>query len=449
MTFASLGLSPKILEAVTKKGYKTPSPIQAEAIPAVLAGKDVMAVAQTGTGKTAGFTLPMLEKLSHGKPAHGGQVRALILAPTRELAAQVHDSVMTYGRSLPLRYGVVYGGVKIGGQIRRLREGVDVLIATPGRLLDLFNQNAMQFKQLELLVLDEADRMLDMGFLDDIKMIMSLLPKKRQNLMFSATFSGKIRALAKDIVNNPVEITISPKETTSKNVKQWAIPVDKKQKMPLITHLIHANEWNQALIFTKTKIGADRLAKHLKHNDIKAVSIHGDKPQGLRNRILSDFKRGAVRIMVATDVAARGLDIDFLPHVVNFDLPYVAEDYVHRIGRTGRAGASGEAISLVSADESKQLFAVERLIKQILERKLIDGFEPAHDVPASGQAQEPRRGNKGRRPAGASKKPFNKKKKAWPQERKEAKAKKNAKTTAKRPSKPKRKTSVKRQQSAG
>lgn len=383
MSFSSLGLSQPILDAIKSQGYETPSPIQLKAIPEVLAGKDVMAAAQTGTGKTAGFTLPILELLSKGERAKPNQVRALILAPTRELAAQVAENVATYGQNLPLRSAVVFGGVKINPQMQNLRRGVDVLVATPGRLLDLHNQNAVRFKQLEVLVLDEADRMLDMGFIHDIRRIISALPKDRQNLMFSATFSDDIRNLAKGLVKDPVEISVSPRNTTAKSVKQWVSPVDKKQKPALLTELIIQNNWQQLLVFTKTKHGANKLTKYLEAQGIKAAAIHGSKSQGARTRALAQFKAGSVRALVATDIAARGLDIDQLPQVVNFDLPNVPEDYVHRIGRTGRAGATGEAVSLVSADEFKQLSDIERLIQELLPREVVDGFEPMHSVPES------------------------------------------------------------------
>jgi len=394
MNFDSLGLSQKILAAVNTQGYKTPSPIQAQAIPAVLDGKDVMAAAQTGTGKTAGFTLPILELLSKGKLASANQVRTLILTPTRELAIQVSESVATYGINLPLRSAVVYGGVKINPQMMKLRKGVDILVATPGRLLDLYNQNAVKFDQLEILVLDEADRMLDMGFIRDIKKIIGLLPTKRQNLMFSATFSEDIRKLAKGLVNNPIEISVSPRNTTVESVTQWVYPVDKKQKSALLSYLIGSNNWEQVLVFTRTKHGANRLTKHLEKDGIKAMAIHGNKSQGARVKALTSFKKNDIQVLVATDIAARGIDIDQLPHVVNFDLPNVAEDYVHRIGRTGRAGKSGEAVSLVSADEFKQLSGIEKLIQKVIERKLIDGFEPSHDVPASRIDARPTKPNK-------------------------------------------------------
>jgi ATP-dependent RNA helicase RhlE len=398
MSFASLGLSAPILEAVAEQGYQTPSPIQAQSIPAVLEGKDVMAAAQTGTGKTAGFTLPILEQLSKGGRAHGNQVRALILTPTRELAAQVAESVAIYGKHTPLRSTVVFGGVKINPQMMQLRKGVDILVATPGRLLDLYNQNAVRFKQLEVLVLDEADRMLDMGFIHDIRKILGLLPRQRQNLMFSATFSDEIRTLAKGLVNNPVEISVSPRNTAVKSVEQWIYPVDKNRKSALLTQLIQQKQWAQVLVFTRTKHGANRLTRHLEGKGINAAAIHGNKSQGARTRALADFKAGATQVLVATDIAARGLDIDQLPQVVNFDLPNVPEDYVHRIGRTGRAGATGQAISLVSAEEFKQLVDIERVTKELLTRKSVEGFEPTHELPVSRLNHRPVRVNRPHKP---------------------------------------------------
>jgi len=394
MPFTSLGLSAPILDAVAKQGYETPTPIQAQAIPAVLEGKDVMGAAQTGTGKTAGFTLPILEILSQGKSAGSNQVRALILTPTRELAAQVHESVATYGVNLPLRSAVVFGGVKINPQMMKLRNGVDILVATPGRLLDLYNQNAVRFKFLEVLVLDEADRMLDMGFIHDIKKIIGFLPKERQNLMFSATFSDDIRRLAKGLVNNPVEISVTPRNSAIELVEQSVYPVDKAQKSALLTHLIKQNKWQQVLVFSRTKHGANRLTKHLEAKGIHAAAIHGNKSQAARTKALADFKQNKTTVLVATDIAARGLDISQLPHVVNFDLPNVAEDYVHRIGRTGRAGALGHAVSLVSADEIKQLNDIQNLIKQLIKRELIDGFEPDHSLPESTLNSKPARAKK-------------------------------------------------------
>ena len=391
MPFTSLGLGDDLLAAVADQGYHTPSPIQAQAIPAVLSGRDVMAAAQTGTGKTAGFTLPLLERLRAGQPASHNQVRALVLTPTRELAAQVADSVATYGKHLPLTSTVVFGGVKVNPQMQRLRGGADILVATPGRLLDLYQQNAVKFDRLEILVLDEADRMLDMGFIHDIRKILSKLPPKRQNLMFSATFSPEIRALAKGLVNSPVEIDVSPRNTTTELVTQWIAPVDKQRKAALLTHLIQDNNWYQVLVFSRTKHGANKLAKQLESNGIEAAAIHGNKSQNARTRALADFKNGKIRALVATDIAARGLDIEQLPQVVNVDLPNVPEDYVHRIGRTGRAGATGQAISLVSADEAQQLKDIERLTQQQLERKIVAGFEPGESLPAAGALQPPKR----------------------------------------------------------
>ncbi|MFT7686796.1 MAG: ATP-dependent RNA helicase RhlE [Candidatus Azotimanducaceae bacterium] len=381
MTFATLGLSDPILKAVAEHGYDTPTPIQLEAIPAVIAGKDVMAAAQTGTGKTAGFTLPILQKLSTGKPTKPNHIRTLILTPTRELAAQVGESVATYGKHLSLRSAVVFGGVKINPQMITLRKGVDILVATPGRLIDLYNQNAVKFDQVEILVLDEADRMLDMGFIHDIRRIINNLPKNRQNLMFSATFSDEIRTLAKGLINNPVEISVTPRNQTAPTVEQCIYPVDKKRKAELLIHLINENQWHQALVFSRTKHGANKLCKQLIASGITAAAIHGNKSQGARTKALAEFKRGAIQILVATDIAARGLDINQLPQVVNFDLPNVPEDYVHRIGRTGRAGTTGEALSLVCADELKQLQDIERLTQKLLDRIIIEKFTPVHALP--------------------------------------------------------------------
>jgi len=398
MSFTSLGLSTPILDALVEQGYETPTPIQVQAIPAILQGKDVMGAAQTGTGKTAGFTLPILERLSSGRPAQANQARALVLTPTRELAAQVADSVSIYARYLPLRSAAVFGGVKINPQMIKLRKGVDVLVATPGRLLDLHNQNAVRFKHLEVLVLDEADRMLDMGFIHDIRKILNLLPKYRQNLMFSATFSKQIRDLAKGLVNDPVEISVSPRNTAVESVDQWIYPVDKKQKAALLTQLILDNRWQRVLVFSRTKHGANKLTRQLESAGIHAVAIHGNKSQSARTKALAEFKSGKIHILVATDIAARGLDIDQLPQVVNFDLPNVPEDYIHRIGRTGRAGATGQAISLVSADEFIQLSDIERLLRQLLTRKLIDGFEPVHELPESKLSHRPIRAKKSKKP---------------------------------------------------
>lgn len=381
MSFAALGLSESLQKAVADHGYDTPTPIQSQAIPAVLDGKDVMAAAQTGTGKTAGFVLPILQRLAAGKPAKPNHIRTLILTPTRELAAQVEQSVVIYGKHLSITSAVVFGGVKINPQMMKLRRGVDVLVATPGRLLDLFSQNAVKFDDIEVLVLDEADRMLDMGFIHDIKKILGHLPKKRQNLMFSATFSADIRKLAKGLVNDPLEISVSPRNTTVETVEHWICPVDKQQKAALLAHLILENNWQQVLVFSKTKHGANKLTTQLEKTGIQAAAIHGNKSQGARTRALAGFKDGSVRILVATDIAARGIDIDQLPQVVNFDLPNVPEDYIHRIGRTGRAGSTGQAVSLVCADEVRLLSDIEHLIGQVLPRKFIGGFEPGHEVP--------------------------------------------------------------------
>ena len=383
MGFSKLGLSDSILQAVVQQGYDKPTPIQEKSIPLILQGRDVMAAAQTGTGKTAGFTLPILQLLSHAQAAKSNQVRCLILTPTRELAAQVQNSVDTYAKHLPLKSTVVFGGVKINPQMQKLRAGVDILVATPGRLLDLYSQNAVKFEQLEIIVFDEADRMLDMGFIHDIKRILKILPPKRQTLMFSATFSNEIRKLAKQLVHNPIEISVSPRNSTVKSVKQWIHPVDKSKKQALLTHLIKTHSWYQVLVFSRTKHGANRIATQLEKAKISASAIHGNKSQAARTRVLSDFKAGKVNVLVATDIAARGIDIIELPHVVNFDLPHVAEDYVHRIGRTARAGATGEAVSLVSADEAKQLFDIERLIQKKIQRILVDDFIPDHNLPES------------------------------------------------------------------
>ena len=384
INFTDLGLSEPLLKAVRDKGYVTPSPIQAQAIPAVISGRDVMAAAQTGTGKTAGFTLPLLEKLSKGGTAQSrvqsNNVRALVLTPTRELAAQVSDSIATYGKYLNLHSTVVFGGVKINPQMMRLRQGVDVLVATPGRLMDLYNQNAVKFSQLEVLILDEADRMLDMGFIRDIKKIISLLPKQRQNLLFSATFSADIRALAKGLVHNPLEISVNTENSTAEKVTQWLTPVDKKRKSAVLTYLIKENAWRQVLVFTKTKHGANKLTKYLEAEGLTAAAIHGNKSQGARTKALASFKDGGVQILVATDIAARGIDIDLLPNVVNFDLPNVPEDYVHRIGRTARAGNTGQAVSLVCADELNLLWDIEHVIQQHIERKVLEKFIPANEL---------------------------------------------------------------------
>ena len=381
--FSELGLAEPILRAVAEQGYVKPSPVQAEAIPAIIAGLDVMAAAQTGTGKTAGFTLPMLQRLLAGKPPSPNHCRALILTPTRELAAQISENVTAYSKYLNIKSAVVYGGVSINPQMRALRSGVDVLVACPGRLLDLYQQNAVRFDQVEFLVLDEADRMLDMGFIHDIKKILALLPAKRQNLLFSATFSSDIRHLAQGLVHNPVEIDVSPRNSTAHTVEQWIIPADKKSKPAILANLVQANNWQQVLVFMRTKHGANRLVTYLNKQSITAMAIHGNKSQGARTRALAEFKNGDIRMLVATDIAARGLDIEQLPHVVNFELPNVAADYVHRIGRTGRAGASGEAISLVCAEELEDLEGIEGLIGNTIERRELQGFKPQIALPIS------------------------------------------------------------------
>ena len=395
MTFDQLGLSAPLLRAIEEKGYSEPSPIQVEAIPAVLSGRDVMAAAQTGTGKTAGFTLPILQLLHESGPLHPHRTRALIITPTRELAAQVAESVATYGAHLPLKAAVVFGGVKINPQIAKLRKGVDILVATPGRLLDLHGQGEVNFRELEILVLDEADRMLDMGFIHDIRRILKLLPDQRQNLLFSATFANEIRDLTRSILHDPVEVEVSPPNATAELVEQWVYPVDKSSKTAVLKELVIDNDWQQVLVFSRTKHGANRLAQSLEKAGINAAAIHGNKSQGARTRALAGFKDGSVRVLVATDIAARGLDIAQLPQVVNFDLPNVPEDYVHRIGRTGRAGATGKAYSLVSADEIKQLNGIEQLIQRHIPREYVSGFEPDHEVPASTPLRKPRQPGQG------------------------------------------------------
>jgi len=397
MSFTKLGLSAPILTAVSEQGYDTPTPIQEKAIPAIIEGRDIMAAAQTGTGKTAGFTLPLLERLSKGQKAGPNQARALILAPTRELAAQVAESVELYSKNLPLTSTVVFGGVKINPQMMRLRKGVDVLVATPGRLIDLMGQGAVKFKNLEVLVLDEADRMLDMGFIHDIKRILKTLPAKRQNLMFSATFSDDIRQLAKGLIHNPVEVSVESNKA-AKTIEHWIHPVDKTKKPALLTHLIEKNNWRQVLVFTRTKHGANRLVKQLDKSKIEAAAIHGNKSQSARTKALAGFKSGEIRILVATDIVARGLDIDQLPQVVNYDLPNVSEDYVHRIGRTGRAGASGEAISLVTAEDIKELSDIERLTQKLLRREIVEGFEPINKVPETTLNMKPIKAKKPKKP---------------------------------------------------
>jgi ATP-dependent RNA helicase RhlE len=381
MSFSSLDLSEPLLRALEEQGYTTPTPVQLQAIPVVRAGRDVLAAAQTGTGKTAAFALPLLKRLAGGPRVKANHIRALVLVPTRELAMQVGEAIAAYGKYLPLRTSVVFGGVKINPQMMRLRGGVDILVATPGRLLDLFQQNAVKFFQVETLVLDEADRMLDLGFMDDIGKILHLLPQKRQNLLFSATFPEAIQALARKLLHGPVRITIDPPNSAAKTVQQWIYEVDKSRKPDLLCQLLRQNDWQQVLVFTRSRNGADQLVRKLTEKGISALALHGEKSQGHRARALADFKANTIRVLVATDIASRGLDINELFHVINFDLPNIAEDYVHRIGRTGRAGLEGVAISLVSADEVNLLSAIETLIGQLLVREVATGFVPKHGVP--------------------------------------------------------------------
>lgn len=376
MSFKSLGLSEALLKAISKKGYTTPSPIQQKAIPPVLLGVDVLASAQTGTGKTAGFTLPLLHILSENPKAKYRPIRALILTPTRELAAQVYANVREYSEFLNIRSAVIFGGVNQKPQAATIRQGVDVLVATPGRLLDLQNQGLLSLKRVEIFVLDEADRMLDMGFLRDIEKVIKSMPEKRQNLMFSATFSKDIKKLAHGILNHPVQVEAAPENSTVEAINQKVYRVAKGLKTGLIIKLISEGNWKQVLVFTRTKHGANRLTEKMVKSGITAAAIHGNKSQGARTKALSGFKSGRVRVLVATDIAARGLDIPLLPHVINFELPNISEDYVHRIGRTGRAGAKGEALSLVSADETSFLRGIEKLIDMKLPVNIIEGFEP-------------------------------------------------------------------------
>lgn len=384
MSFDSLGLNADILRAVAEQGYNEPTPIQRQAIPVVLSGRDLMASAQTGTGKTAGFTLPLLQLLSSENPHAKGRrpIRALILTPTRELAAQVGENVAEYSKYLNIRSLVVFGGVSINPQMMKLRGGVDVLVATPGRLLDLEHQNALDLSKVEILVLDEADRMLDMGFIHDIRRVLAKLPAKRQNLLFSATFSDEIKTLAEKLLHNPEQVEVARRNTASEQVTQHVHFVDKKRKRELLSQLIGSGNWQQVLVFTRTKHGANHLAEQLNKDGITAAAIHGNKSQGARTRALSDFKDGKIRVLVATDIAARGIDIEELPHVVNYELPNVPEDYVHRIGRTGRAAAVGEALSLVCVDEHKLLRDIERVLKREIPRMAIDGYEPDPTIKA-------------------------------------------------------------------
>ncbi|WP_428717370.1 DEAD/DEAH box helicase [Undibacterium curvum] len=380
-SFHELGLSEDIVRAVSEQGYTSPTPIQQQAIPAVIQGGDLLAGAQTGTGKTAGFTLPVLQRLLSQPNGPSDKtsrrpIRVLVLTPTRELAAQVQESVALYSKYLPLNSGVIFGGVGINPQIKLLKQGVDVLVATPGRLLDHHQQGTIDLRHIEILILDEADRMLDMGFIHDIKKVLAILPPKRQNLLFSATFSDDIKALADRLLNSPAMIEVARRNSTVEVIAQKIHPVDRDKKHPLLAHLIKSQQWSQVLVFTRTKHGANRLVEQLGKESITAMAIHGNKSQSARTKALSEFKDGSLSVLVATDIAARGIDIDQLPHVVNYDLPNVPEDYVHRIGRTGRAGASGEAVSLVCVDEFKLLADIEKFIKRQIPQEIIDGFIP-------------------------------------------------------------------------
>jgi len=411
MSFKSLGLTESLVKAVNAQGYDSPTPIQTKAIPSILEGKDVLASAQTGTGKTAGFTLPMLQLLSQKQQKRHRPVRALVLTPTRELAAQVHQNVINYGKFEHLKSTVIFGGVSQKPQVSSLRSGIDILIATPGRLLDLNNQGLLSLKQVEILVLDEADRMLDMGFLRDIKKVMNLIPAKRQTLLFSATFSKDIRKLAKEFLKNPVSVESTPENTTVEAIQQQVYRVAKAKKIALLIKLIKDDNWEQVLVFTRTKHGANKLVKKLDAANINAAPIHGNKSQTARTKALAGFKSGKVKVLVATDIASRGLDIPLLPHVVNFELPNISEDYVHRIGRTGRAGASGLAVSLVSADETKFLRDIEKLIGFKINKDVIEGFEPdpnASTEPFNPQRQRNKR-NQSRSRNSNSRRPQNRK----------------------------------------
>lgn len=390
MSFQSLGLADELLKAIAEQGYTQPTPIQQQAIPLILQGRDVLAGAQTGTGKTAGFTLPMLQLLAGAKVAPGQfrQVRALVLTPTRELAAQVYESVRTYGKHMPLFVQAVFGGVSINNQIKLLQKGCDIVVATPGRLLDLVNQKHIDLSHVQILVLDEADRMLDMGFLPDIRKVLERLPKKRQTLLFSATYSNEIKTLAASVLRDPVPVEVAKQNATADKVSERVYGIAREHKRELLSYLVGSGNWQQVLVFVRTKHGADRLAKQLQTDGIRTAALHGDKTQGARNKALDNFKTGQISVLVATDIAARGLDIDQLPHVVNFDLPQVAEDYVHRIGRTGRAGASGEAISLVCPEEAGMLADIEKLLKRQIPRVADTGYEPVSlkvvDAPKKG-----------------------------------------------------------------
>ena len=402
MSFENLGLTAELLRAIREQGYTEPTPIQHQAIPLVLQGRDIMAGAQTGTGKTAGFTLPLLQQLGNDRRDNPPRaIRALVLAPTRELAAQVGSSIETYGRHLPHRATVIFGGVNIKPQIERLRRGVDIVVATPGRLLDHARQQTIDLSSVEILVLDEADRMLDMGFIHDIRKILALLPERgqRQNLMFSATFPKEIRALSGQLLNQPELVEVAPRNATVDRIEQVAHPVDKNRKRELLSHMIGSRNWQQVLVFTRTKHGANRLARQLGQDGLEATAIHGNKSQAARTRALTEFKNGAVRVLVATDIAARGLDIDQLPHVVNYELPNVPEDYIHRIGRTGRAGREGTAVSLVSGEEQKQLRDIERLIGCAVPREVLPGYEGGRAAARTGHADGPSERSAPSRPA--------------------------------------------------
>ena len=383
MSFTNLGLNESLLKAIKDQGYDTPTPIQKQAIPVVIEGKDVLAAAQTGTGKTAGFTLPLLERLSETHPKmHKNQIRVLVLTPTRELAAQVAESIKTYGKYMKYSSTVIFGGVGINPQLATIRKGVDIVIATPGRLLDIAGQKGIDFSALETLVLDEADRMLDMGFIHDIKKLMKMMPQKRQTLLFSATFSSDIKKLASGLLKDPVLVEVARENTTAEQISQVVHYVDKSRKRELLSQLIKTNDWRQVLVFTRTKHGANKLTKQLEEAGISAAAIHGNKSQGARTKALASFKANEIRVLVATDIAARGIDIDQLPHVVNYELPNVPEDYVHRIGRTGRAGQSGEAVSLVCIDEHKLLFDIEKFIKSEIKKVHIEAFTPDPNIQA-------------------------------------------------------------------
>lgn len=401
MSFSTLGLSAPLLKAVKEQGYSEPTPIQKQAIPVILSKKDILAGAQTGTGKTAGFTLPLLELLSSTKPAKPKQsIRALILTPTRELAAQVGESVEVYGKYLPFKSAIIFGGVKINPQLVKLKKGVDIVIATPGRLLDHISQKSIDLRDVEFLILDEADRMLDMGFINDIKKILAILPKQKQTLLFSATYSDEIKKLSDKLLNSPVLIEVARPNRASEIVKQIVYPVDRERKRELLTHLINEGKWKQVLVFTRTKHGANRLSTQLEKDGITAVAIHGNKSQNARTKALADFKKGEVRVLVATDIAARGIDIDQLPHVINYELPNVSEDYVHRIGRTGRAGNEGEAISLVCIDEHEYLANIEKLIKKDIQKVWLKDFKPDPSIKAEPINRGGNRGQRAQKPSG-------------------------------------------------